>query len=101
VSDLIYHIEYSRGATENLSELTAAERMRVLDTVDVQLTHEPTVITRNRKLMRPNPLAGWELRIGTLRVYYDVDDTLATVTIIAVGTKLGNQVRIGGEVVDL
>ncbi len=24
--------------------------------------------------MRPNPIAPWELRIGSLRVYYDVEE---------------------------
>ena len=53
---------------------TARQRAIVLDAVDEQLTHQPTVETRNRKPMRPNPLAPWELRIGVLRVYYDVED---------------------------
>jgi hypothetical protein len=52
--------------------------------------------------MRANPLASWELKIGDLRVYYDVyhepDDL---VQVLAVGVKIGNQVRIGGEVVEL
>jgi mRNA-degrading endonuclease RelE of RelBE toxin-antitoxin system len=73
-----------------------------LDTVDKQLKHQPTVETRNRKPMRPNPLAPWELRIGNLRVYYDVEnDPEPTVFIRAVGIKERNQVRIGGEVIEL
>ena len=28
-----------------------------------QLTHQPQVETRNRKLLRDNPVASWELRI--------------------------------------
>jgi len=52
--------------------------------------------------MRPNPLAAWELRIGTLRVYYDVlMDTEATVLVVAVGVKDRSTLRIGGEVVML
>lgn len=74
----------------------------VLDGVDEQLIHEPTVETRNRKPMRPNPLAPWELRIGTLRVYYDVaDDPKPIVQIRAVGIKERNRVRIGREVIEL
>ena len=38
------------------------------------MTHQPTVETRNRNLMRPNPVAPWELRIGDLRVYDEVTD---------------------------
>lgn len=52
--------------------------------------------------MRPNPMAPWELRIGDLRVYYDVDeDPEAIVRIRAVGMKQRHRVRIGGEVIDL
>jgi len=40
----------------------------------VKLTHQPTVATRNRKRLRPNPLAPWELRIGALPVYYEVTE---------------------------
>ena len=48
--------------------------------------------------MRPNPLASWEFRIGSLRVYYDVeDDPEPQVKIVAVGIKRGNRVYIGGE----
>jgi hypothetical protein len=52
--------------------------------------------------MRPNPLAPWELRIGTLRVYYDVEDaTQPKVYIRAVGIKERNRVRIAGESIAL
>jgi len=74
----------------------------VLDTVDEQLTHQLTVETRNRKPMRPHPLAPWELRIGTLRVYYDVEDTPESkVYIRAVGIKERNRVRIAGAIFEL
>ena len=64
--------------------------------------YQPTLETRNRKLMRPNPIAPWELRIGNLRVYYDVEDEPESVVFIrAVGVKDRNQVRIGKEVIKL
>jgi len=47
--------------------------------------------------MRPNPLASWELRIGNLRVYYDVTEEPQTVAVVAVGIKRGNLLFIGGE----
>ena len=49
--------------------------------VDEQLKYEPLVETRNRKPMEPNSLATWELRIGNLRVYYDVEEN--TVSVLA------------------
>jgi len=68
-----YKIEYSLDAEEHLHLLTKLEQGKVLDAVDEQLTFQPTAETRNRKPMRPNPLAPWELRVGKLRVYYDVE----------------------------
>ena len=65
------------------------------------MSYEPTVPTRNRKEMRPNLLAVWELRIEDLRIYYDVDEEESIVDIRAIGIKEGNQVRIGGEIVEL
>ena len=57
-----YAIEYSPESEEHLEALTARQRSIVFDAVDEQLTHEPTVETRNRKPMIPNPIAFWELR---------------------------------------
>jgi mRNA-degrading endonuclease RelE of RelBE toxin-antitoxin system len=99
---LPYRLEYSPEAEKHLRFLTARQRAMVLDEVDEQLIHEPRVETRNRKPMRPNPLAPWELRIGNLRVYYDVEDEPEPVVQIrAVGIKERNRVRIGKEVIEL
>jgi mRNA-degrading endonuclease RelE of RelBE toxin-antitoxin system len=99
---LPYHIEYSPDAEDHLRALTARQQATVLDIVDKQLIHQPTVETRNRKPMRPNPIAPWELRIGDLRVYYDVEEEPESVVYIrAVGVKERNRVRIGKEVIEL
>lgn len=51
--------------------------------------------------MRPNPLAPWELRVGKLRVYCDLDEEQAsTLFVRAVGIKERHQLRIGGEVIE-
>lgn len=97
-----YRIEYSPDAEDHLRTLTARQQVIVMDTVDKQLVHQPTVETRNRRPMRPNPVAPWELRIGNLRVYYDVEEEPEpVVNIRAVGVKLRNRVRIGKEVIEL
>jgi len=52
--------------------------------------------------MRPNPIAPWELGIGDLRVYYDIqEDPEKLVTVLAIGVKDRNRIRIGGEEVEL
>jgi hypothetical protein len=64
--------------------------------------HEPAAETRNRKPMRPNPFAPWELRIGDLRVYYEiVEDAEAVVTIVAIGVKERDRILIGGKEIKL
>lgn len=91
-----YQVIISPTAADQIRELTARQRSMVLEGISQQLTSQPTVETRNRKLMRPNPLASWELRIGDLRVYYDVEEEPeAIVEILAVGIKDRNQVRFG------
>jgi mRNA-degrading endonuclease RelE of RelBE toxin-antitoxin system len=99
---LAYEVEISEAADEHLGGLEAGQRAKVLRAMYEQLRHEPTVPTRNRKRLRPNPLAPWVLRVGKHRVYYDVtvaDQPL--VTVLAIGVKDRNRVTIGGIEVDL
>lgn len=95
---MAYAIEYSPETEAHFRVLTTRQRATIFDSVERQLEHQPTIETRNRKPMRPNPIAPWELRIGTLRVYYDVvEEPSQTVLIRAVGIKIRDRVRIGGE----
>jgi len=56
------------------------------------------VETSNRKPMRPNPLAPWELRVQ-LRVYNEVsDDPAPIVTVRVFGIKVRNRVPRRGVV---
>jgi mRNA interferase RelE/StbE len=102
-----YEIDFADTAIEHLKALTARERSTVIEAIEDQLSHEPLVETRNRKLLRPNPVATWELRIQALRVFYDVATTegatgaLPLVRVLAVGKKEREVLRIGGKVVEL
>ena len=97
-----YQIEYSPEAVDHLRGLSGRDQSLVIDAVDEQLAHQPTVETRNRKPMRPNPLAPWELRIGQLRVYYEVkQEPGPVVVVLAVGIKDRNTIQIGGEEISL
>jgi mRNA-degrading endonuclease RelE of RelBE toxin-antitoxin system len=99
---LPYEIEYSPATVDHLRALTARQRRTVFDSVDRQLTHQPNVETKNRKPMRPNPIAPWELRVGILRVYDDIEEQPEQrVTVVAVGKKLRNRVVIGGEEMEI
>ena len=102
-----YEIQFADAAISHLAAMTARERSTVIDAIELQLSYEPIAETRNRKLLRPNPIASWELRVRALRVFYDVAsaDPVAgvpsVVRVLAVGKKERNVLRIGGEVVEL
>ena len=97
-----YRIEYSPDSEEHLRVLTAHQQAIILDNVEKQLENQPSIETRNRKPMRPNPLAPWELRIGDLRVYYDFAEKLRPAVFIrAIGVKLRNRIKIGKEEIKL
>jgi len=97
-----YRIEYAAEAEEHLEALGARDAVTALDTVPRQLAHEPLVRTRNRKPLEANPVAPWELRIGHLRVYFDVEEEPERIVRVrAVGRKDRDRVLIGGEEVEL
>jgi len=99
---MAFAIEYSPDAVDHLGTLSKRDQQKVVDQIDLHLTHQPTLATRNRKKLRPNLLAEWELRVGEFRVYYVVRDSpTPLVWIIAIGKKVGNRVFIGGKEVTL
>ena len=62
-----------------------------------QLTNEPNTETRNRKELRDNPLADWELRVDPFRIFYEVDESERTVRIVAIGIKDRARLLVGGK----
>ena len=97
-----YEIKFAADVRQHLEALTARERSTALEMIERQLLHEPLVETRNRKPLRPNPVAPWELRIGNLRAFYEVvPGDPDVVRIVAVGKKEGNVVRIAGKEIKL
>jgi hypothetical protein len=74
----------------------------VLDALKAQLRYEPLRETRNRKPLRPNPLAPWELRVGLLRVFYEVDAVEShLVNVLAIGMKKGNRLIVSGKEIEI
>jgi mRNA-degrading endonuclease RelE of RelBE toxin-antitoxin system len=89
----VYRITYATGVANDLKTLRATERALILDRIELQLRHEPTRPTRNRKILvdlvppwKHIPPV-WELRVGEHRVFYDVDETSATVMVRAIRRK--------------
>ncbi|MGO8748058.1 MAG: type II toxin-antitoxin system RelE family toxin [Thermoguttaceae bacterium] len=96
-----FSIRWSPDARDHLRLLAARQRVLVIDSVERILPHQADEASKNRKLLRANPLATWELRLGNLRVFYDVNMDEKAVEIVAVGLKEHNRLRIGGEEVEL
>ena len=99
---MVYTIEFAKSVKTHLQVLTTRQRSSIFEAIERRLMSEPLAETRNRKPLRPNPIAPWELRVGNLRVFYDVSDgPPAVVRILAVGVKERNVLRIGGEEIQL
>jgi hypothetical protein len=101
-----FTLVYASTTKQHLRSIEPKYYSLIRTTIERQLSFEPSTETRNRKpLKRPVFfMATWELRFGPhnqFRVYYDVDPDQTTVSILAIGTKHGNQVCIGGEEIEL
>lgn len=97
-----YTVEFAESVEDHFRALTARDRATVLAAIDRQLLYEPLRETRNRKPLRPNPVAPWELRVGALRVFYEVVGAESgVVRILAVGRKRRNVLTIGDEEIQL
>lgn len=73
----------------------------LIDEVELHLKEQPDQSSKRRKLLRKTPLATWELRVGELRVFYDINAEENAVEIVAVGVKEHNRLSIGGEEIEL
>lgn len=89
----MYDIRYAEDVANDLKRLRAAQRTQILDRIEAKLTYQPNLQTRNRKILvglvppweHEEPV--WQLSIGQFRVFYDVDDVAAVVTIRAIRHK--------------
>ena len=97
----MFEIRFTPEAIEDIRSFRRHERKRIIDQTEIQLKHQPAEETRNRKRLRPNQIAEWELRIDKFRVFYDVDEQEQLVKVEAVGYKEGGVLFIHGEEYEL
>ena len=95
--DEMFELRFTESALEDLRYLKRFEQRFILAAIENQLSAEPLTSTRNRKQLRPNTLSEWELRAGSLRVFYDVDQESRVVWIKGVGWKEHNRLVIRGK----
>jgi mRNA-degrading endonuclease RelE of RelBE toxin-antitoxin system len=93
----MFTIEFTPEALDDLRQFRAYECRQIIAAIEEQLHYQPYQETRNRKRLRPNTLAEWELRVDVFRIFYDVDTDHQSVKIEAIGYKKGNQLLIHGE----
>jgi mRNA-degrading endonuclease RelE of RelBE toxin-antitoxin system len=93
----MFRIAFTESALEDIAWFRKREQTIIFDRVEEQLAHEPNVETRNRKRLRPNKVAQWEVRIDTYRVFYDVDVDAGVVEVKMVGSKKGNKLLVRGK----
>ncbi|MDM8550192.1 hypothetical protein QUF72_08950 [Desulfobacterales bacterium HSG2] len=96
-----YKIRITEDAKNDLSFFKAYERKIILTAIKEQLSYEPLKETRNRKRLRDNPIAPWELKSGKYRIFYGVNNDIVTVTVISVGMKKHNILYIMGKEVKI
>ena len=89
----MFEIRFAEGVEEDLRKIRSFYRNQILDAIEEQLTHEPNMRTKNRKLLdnlvslwqTVAPI--WELRIGEYRVFYDFSAAESIVYVRAVRRK--------------
>ncbi len=89
----MYGIRFAENVEQDLMEISPYHRKRILTAIAEQLSREPTVQTRNRKVLQNlvppweaiPPI--WELRAGDYRVFYDVSKEERVVYVRAVRRK--------------
>jgi mRNA-degrading endonuclease RelE of RelBE toxin-antitoxin system len=93
----MFEIEFTESALADLEYLRRSDQNIILDAIAEQLAVEPLVKTRNRKPLRPNDLADWELRAGRLRAFYAIDVETRIVSIKTIGWKEHNKLFVRGR----
>lgn len=97
----MYEIELSGNAVKDLEYFKKFERNVIVTGIEKNLIYEPSDETKNRKTLRPNDLATWELRIDMYRVFYNIVKEEQKVQIVAIGCKKHNKLFIRGKEVQL
>jgi mRNA-degrading endonuclease RelE of RelBE toxin-antitoxin system len=97
-----YRIDYRPLARADLLGLPAGRRAAVLDRIEARLRRDPLRDPRDCEPLRPNRVAGRELRVVPQRVLYDADPEARVVTVRRVLTKPGGvYLDSAGREVDL
>lgn len=92
---MAFRITITADAETQLLALPIREQRILEAAIAARLPDRPTTPTRAIKRLRPNPFAEYELRVGNLRVLYNVEAD--EVILLLVGRKVGNKLIVDGK----
>lgn len=93
---MTFEIILSPEAARSLRQLRAHVRAAVRDALEVHLRHEPAKVSKSRiKRLRGLSQPQYRLRVGDIRVFYDV--TEAAVEVLAIVEKAEAQAWLDEE----
>ena len=93
---MAFEIVLAPAAATALKKLSVPVRTGVTKALDVHLTHEPTKVSKSRiKRLQGLSQPQYRLRVGDIRVFYDVTET--QVQILAIVTKAEAQSWLNDE----
>ena len=83
---MAFEIILAPEAVADLRRLSARDRSTVRDAMEIHLRHEPTKVSKSRiKQLRGLARPQYRLRVGELRVFYDV--AVSEVQVLAIVAK--------------
>ena len=88
-----FQVHIVPSALDELRAIQVFFRRPIAAAIEQQLIHQPTVETKHRKrLLNVEPSFEhepplWELRVGDFRVFYDADESSASVLVRAIRQK--------------
>jgi mRNA-degrading endonuclease RelE of RelBE toxin-antitoxin system len=91
---MAFQITITEVAEAQLQALPAREQRLLEAAIQARLLDQPTTVTKAVKKLHPNPFAEFELRVGDLRVLYNVVETQV---VVLLGRKVGNKLIVEGE----
>lgn len=94
---MAFQITMTQIAEAQFKSLPVREQRILEAAVLARLRDQPMTPSRAIKRLHPNPLAEFELRVGDLRVLYNVETENTEVVLLVVGRKVGNTLIVGGE----
>jgi mRNA interferase RelE/StbE len=93
-----YKIHLAPEAAGDLRRLPAAVRAEVTEAIERHLRHSPTATSKSRiKRLKREDRPKYRLRVGEVRVFYDVDEGVVEVVAIVAKSQASDWLkRVGG-----